>query len=87
MRRAMSSEAEATLKNCNSIAKLRKAGEFFKEDVAKSLESNITHLSDVICCLELKGKKFKVYGSSSKWDVLPLIEPFLTSSDKRRHEK
>ena len=52
---------EAALNNCNTIAQLRKAGELFKQNIAKSLESTIILLSNVICCLELKGKKFEVY--------------------------
>ena len=62
----------------------------FKEDVAKSLESTITLLCDVICRLELKGKKGEIYeGSSSAeiqefWEVLQLIEPLLTREDTRK---
>ena len=63
MRSEMSEPAEAALKNCNSIALLRKAGEPFNE-IAKSLESTISLLSDVISHLQLKGKKFQVYDSS-----------------------
>lgn len=55
MRTQMSEPAEAALKNCNSIALLRKAGEPFKDEIAKSLESTTSLLSDVISRLQLKG--------------------------------
>ena len=46
MQSPMSEKAEAALKNCNSVAQLRKAGELFKEDVAKP--SNLLSLSSVM---------------------------------------
>ena len=61
MRSKISEPAEAALKDCKSIALLRKAGEPFKDEIAKSLESMISLLSDVISRLHLKGKKFQVY--------------------------
>lgn len=91
MRSVMSELAEAALKNCNSIALLRKAGEPLKDEIAKSLESTISLLSDVISRLQLKGKKFQVYESSSSenidnfWEVLQLIEPLLTKMTLERH--
>ena len=90
VRSEMSEPAEAALKNCNSIALLRKAGEPFKDKIAKSLESMISLLSDVISHLQLKGKKFQVYDSSSSedihnfWEVLQLIEPLLMRNDTRK---
>ena len=63
MREKMDDEAEAALKNCNNISLLRKAGEPFKEDILKSL------LSDVVSRLELKQKKFRLYESSSNEDI------------------
>ena len=92
MRSEMSEPAEAALKNCNSIALLRKAGEPFKDEIAKSLESTISLLSDVISRLQLKGKKFQVYDNSSSedihnfWEVLQLIEPLLTRNDTRKKD-
>ena len=55
--------------HCNSIAQVRKVGEPFKEDISQSLASTVTLLNDVICRLELKGKKFKVYDSCSVEDI------------------
>ena len=92
VRSEMSEPAEAALKNCNSIALLRKPGEPFKDKIAKSLESMISLLSDVISHLQLKGKKFQVYDSSSSediynfWEVLQLIEPLLTRNDTRKKD-
>ena len=87
MRSEMSETAEAALKNCNSVALLRKAGQQYKEEISKSVQSTVSLLTDVICRLELKGKKFKVYESCSDeeiqtfWEVLQLIEPQLTRGD------
>ena len=73
-----------SLKNCNSVALLRKAGEPFKEEISKLVQSTLSLLSDVICRI---GKKFKVYESCSDgeiqtfWEVLQLIEPELTRDD------
>ena len=92
MRSHMSEPAEAALKNCNSVALLRKAGEPFKDEIAKSLESTISLLSDVISRLQLKGKKFQLYESSSSedidnfWEVLQLIEPLLTRNDTTKKD-
>lgn len=69
MRSETSEPAEAALKNCNSLALLRKAGTPFKDEIVKSLESIISLLSDVISRLQLKGKKFKLYESSSNEDM------------------
>ena len=46
MRSQMSEPAEVALKNCNSIALLRKAGEPFKGEIAKSLGSTTSLPSD-----------------------------------------
>ena len=87
MRSEMSETAEAALKNCNSVALLRKAGGPFKAEIFKSVQSTLSLLSDVIRRLELKGKKFEVYESCSEdeiqafWEVLHLIEPQLTRDD------
>ena len=92
MRSEMGEPAEAALKNCNSISLFRKAGEPFKDEIAKSLQFTSSLLSDVISCLQLKGKKFQVYGSSSSedihnfWEVLELIEPLLTRNDTRKKD-
>ena len=92
MRSKMSEPAEAALKNCNSIALLRKAGEPFKGEISKSLESITSLLSDVISLLQLKEKKFQVYESSSSehidnfWEVLQLIEPLLTIKDTTKKD-
>lgn len=92
MRSEMSEATEATLKNCNSIALLRKAGEQFKEEICKSLQSTTTLLSDEISRLELKEKKFKMYESCSSedihafWEVLLLVEPLLTRTDTRKKD-
>ena len=59
VRSEMSEPAEAALKNCNSIALLRKEGEPFKDEIAKSLDSTISLLSDVISRLQLKRKSFR----------------------------
>jgi len=65
---------------------LRKAGELFRQDIAKSLEPTTALLSGVIHQLEPKRKKFEVYESSSS-EVLQLIEPLLTRGDTRTQEK
>ena len=92
MRGEMSEAAEAALKNCNSIALLRKAGEPFKEEIHKSVEPTISLLTDIIHRLELKGKKFKLYDSCSSddildfWEVLQLIAPLLSRNDTTKKD-
>ena len=58
-----------------------------KEDAAKSLESAITMM--LIANLELKGKKFEVYISSSSSDTQEFRENYSNDRatfDKRRHK-
>ena len=43
MRGKMGDAAEAALKNCSSIALLRKAGEPFKEEINSRIYSSFTH--------------------------------------------
>ena len=56
MRSEMSKTAKSALKNCNSLALLRKVGEPYKEEIAKSVQPTVSLLTDVIC-LKLKGEK------------------------------
>ena len=93
MRSEMSEPAEAAWRIATALHFSEKQlGEPFKNEIAKSLESMISLLSDVISRLQLKGEKFQVYDNSSSedihnfWVVLQLIEPLLTRNDTRKKD-
>ena len=92
MRSRMSDAAEVAIKNCNTTALVRKAAEPFQEEIRKSLEPTVTLLNDVVHRLELKGKKFRTFDSLSAeeiqefWDVLNVVEPLLSTTDKRKKD-
>ena len=67
MRGKMGDAVEAALKNCSSIALLRKQVNHLKKK--SILESTVALLTDVISHLKLKGKRFKVYESCSSEDI------------------
>jgi len=92
MRKEMPSEAEKTIKNCNSLKQIQSAGDKFRKEIAESVKAPVDLLSDIMCSLELNGKKFEVETPCSHdklesfWDILLRIEsslsPDYTTRDK-----
>ena len=86
----MNSDAEKALKNCNSLKKIRSAGEIFKKEIAESIKQPIDLVSDIMHGLELKGKHFEVEPACSEkeleafWENLLQIDSSLSQDDTTR---
>ena len=90
MRKEMSSDGEKALKNRNSLKQIRSVAEEYKTDIAESIQPVVDLLSDIMCRLELKGKKFQVEKACSEsdvhnfWEILQQVESSLTPDDTSR---
>lgn len=80
MRKEMPAEAEKAIKNCNSLKQIQSAGDKFRKEIAESVKAPVELLSDIMCSLELNGKKFEVETPCSDdelesfWEILLQIK-------------
>ena len=87
MRRQMRNETECVLKNCNSIAQRRSSGKSYRGDIKKSLEPTIILLTNIVHCLERKGKKLQVFSDVKEDDILNFREVLQTIDSMLTHKE
>ena len=87
MRKEMPAEAEKAIKNCNSLKQIWSAGDKFRKEIAESVKAPTDLLSDIMCSLELNGKKFEVETPCSDdelesfWEIVLQFESSLSPDD------